>query len=85
VYALLRDHNASLCVAEAEQLVVPDVVTADFVYYRLRQPPYDELALARLRRRSDELTGGGRDVFVLFKHEDDAGGALEAERLLRPA
>jgi uncharacterized protein YecE (DUF72 family) len=82
VYALLRDHNASLCVAEAEQLVAPDVVTADFVYYRMRKPPYDEAALARLRRRSEELTGGGRDVFVLFKHEDDAGGALEAERLL---
>jgi uncharacterized protein YecE (DUF72 family) len=82
VYALLREHNASLCVAEAENLVVPDVVTADFAYYRLRKPPYDELALARLRRRSGELTGGGRDVYVLFKHEDDAGGALEAERLL---
>ena len=82
VYALLREHNASLCVAEAENLVVPDVVTADFAYYRLRKPPYDELALARLRRRSEELTGGGRDVYVLFKHEEDAGGALEAERLL---
>ena len=82
VYALLREHNASLCVAEAEDLAAPDVVTADFVYYRLRKPPYDELALARLRRRSEELTGGGRDVYVLFKHEEDAGGALEAERLL---
>ena len=43
VYALLREHNASLCVAESENLVAPDVVTADFVYYRLRKPPYDEL------------------------------------------
>jgi uncharacterized protein YecE (DUF72 family) len=82
VYALLREHNASLCVAESENLAVPDVVTADFAYYRLRKPPYDEPALARLRRRSEELTGGGRDVYVLFKHEEDAGGALEAERLL---
>jgi uncharacterized protein YecE (DUF72 family) len=82
VYALLRERNVSLCVAEAESLATPDVVTADFVYYRLRKPPYDELALARLRRRSDELTSGGRDVYVLFKHEDDAGGALEAEQLL---
>ena len=82
VYALLREHNASLCVAESEDLAAPDVVTADFAYYRLRKPPYDEPALARLRRRAEELTGGGRDVYVLFKHEDDAGGALEAERLL---
>ncbi len=82
VFARLREHNVSLCIAEAEKLVAPDVVTADFVYYRMRKPPYDELALARLRRRSEELTGGGRDVFCLFKHEEDAGGALEAERLL---
>ena len=82
VYALLREHGASLCVAESDELVVPDVVTAGFVYYRLRKPPYDELALARLRRRARELVGAGRDVFLLFKHEEDAGGALEAERLL---
>lgn len=82
VFAVLREHDAALCVAEAEQLAAPDEVTTDFAYYRLRKPPYDEPALARLRRRVDELTRGGRDVYVLFKHEEDAGGALEAERLL---
>lgn len=82
VYDLLRAHNASLCVAEAENLVVPDVTTADFAYYRLRKPPYDDLAIRRLRRRADRLVAEGRDVFVLFKHEEDPGGALEAERLL---
>lgn len=82
VYDLLRAHDASLCVSEAENLAAPDVVTASFVYYRLRRPPYDETAIRRLRRRSDELVAGGRDVYAFFKHEDDAGGALEAERLL---
>jgi uncharacterized protein YecE (DUF72 family) len=82
VYELLREHGASLCVAESAELVVPDVVTAGFVYFRMRRPPYDELALARLRRRAGELVDGGRDVYVLFKHEEGAGGALEAERLL---
>ena len=82
VYEALREHGASLCVAESDELVVPDVVTAGFVYYRLRKPPYDEPALARLRRRAGELADGGRDVYLLFKHEEDAGGALEAERLL---
>ena len=82
VYTLLRAHGASLCVAESDELVAPDVVTAGFAYYRLRKPPYDELALARLRRRAGELTADGRDVYLVFKHEDDAGGALEAERLL---
>lgn len=82
VFALLREHDAALCVAEAEALSAPDAVTAGFAYYRLRKPPYDELALARLRRRAEELTRGGRDVYLVFKHEEDAGGALEAERLL---
>jgi len=35
-----------------------------------------------MRGRADELITEGRDVYVLFKHEDDPGGALEAERLL---
>ena len=82
VYAVLRDHEAALCVAESDKLEVPDVVTADFVYYRLRKPAYDDLALDRLRRRSRELLGDGRDVYLLFKHEEDAGGAIDAERLL---
>lgn len=82
VYELLREHGASLCVAESEELQVPDVVTAGFVYYRLRKPPYDEHALARLRSRAGELLHDGRDVYLVFKHEEDAGGALEAERLL---
>jgi uncharacterized protein YecE (DUF72 family) len=82
VYDLLRAHDAALCVADAEQLAAPDVVTASFAYYRLRRPPYDEPALRRWRRRSEELRAAGRDVYILFKHEEDAGGALEAERLL---
>jgi hypothetical protein len=32
----------SLCVAESERLEVPEVITADFVYYRLRKPDYTE-------------------------------------------
>ena len=82
VYDLLRAHDAALCVADAEQLAVPDVVTASFAYYRLRRPPYDDSALRRLRHRAEALLGEDRDVYVLFKHEEDAGGALEAERLL---
>jgi len=82
VYDLLRAHDAALCVADSEQLAAPDVVTASFAYYRLRHPPYDDVALRRRRRRSEDLLAEGRDVYVLFKHEEDAGGALEAERLL---
>jgi len=29
------------------------------------------------------LLGGGRDVYLFFKHEETADGALYAERVLR--
>ena len=53
VYDALRGHNVSLCVAESEKLEVPEVITADFVYYRLRKPEYtaeDVEGFARGRR-----------------------------------
>ena len=88
VYTLLREHDASLCVAESEELVVPDVVTAGFVYYRLRKPPYDELALARLRRRARELNRDGRDVYPGLQARGGcrrrARGRAPARRLTPP-
>ena len=55
VYDELRRRNMSLCVAESERLEVPEVITADFVYYRLRKPEYtadDVDAIAARGRRS---------------------------------
>lgn len=85
VYELLRQHDVALCVAESEKLRVPDVATAGFAYYRLRKPSYGDDELAGIAGRARELLAAGRDVFLSFKHEDDPGGALDAERLLRAA
>jgi len=82
VYELLHAHNAALCVAESEKLEVPDVVTADFSYYRLRKPEYPEAELGALAARALGLLGEGHDSYLAFKHEEDPGGALCAERLL---
>lgn len=82
VYDLLRKHNVSLCVAESEKLEVPEVITADFVYYRLRKPEYQETDIAAIAERAKELLAGGRDLFLFFKHEEDPHGALYAEDLL---
>ena len=82
VYELLRAHDVALCVAESEKLVVPDVATADFAYYRLRKPEYSDAELGGLAARALELQGEGRDSYLAFKHEDDPSGALCAERLL---
>ena len=83
VYALLREHNAALCVAESEKLEVPEVLTADFCYFRKRKPAYSADDVARIAARTLELLHTGRDQFVFFKHEEDPAGALEAEKLLQ--
>jgi uncharacterized protein YecE (DUF72 family) len=82
VYALLGEHGASLCVAESDKLQVPDVITAGFVYYRLRKPEYGDADIDGVVSRSRQVLADGRDVYVLFKHEDDPTGALYAERVL---
>jgi uncharacterized protein YecE (DUF72 family) len=84
VYDELRRRNISLCVAESEKLEVPEVITADFVYYRLRKPDYSEEDIAQIAARSKEMLAGGRDLYLMFKHEETPEGALNAEKLLRP-
>jgi uncharacterized protein YecE (DUF72 family) len=82
VYRLLGDHNVALCAAESEKLETPEVVTADFVYFRLRKPEYGQEDRARIAASADELLASGRDVFLFFKHEDTPEGALYAEEML---
>jgi uncharacterized protein YecE (DUF72 family) len=85
VYALLRDRNISLCLAESERLEVPEVITADFVYYRLRKPDYTPDDIDAFAGRSKELLATGRDLYLMFKHEETPEGALNAELLLKRA
>ena len=82
VYSALKKHGAALCLAESEKLVVPQVITAPFVYARLRKPDYSEEDRLEIARRAAEILGGGRDLFVYFKHEESPQGALYAEELL---
>jgi len=82
-YGLLEARNACLCLAESEKLEVPQVITADFVYFRLRKPDYTPADLAAIGDKCRELLGAGKDLFVFFKHEETPEGALYAEGLLR--
>src|SRR5215831_16874738 len=70
VYEALRARNVSLCVAESERLEVPEVITADFVYYRLRKPDYTEADVDAFAARARELLATGRDLYLMFKHEE---------------
>jgi uncharacterized protein YecE (DUF72 family) len=85
VYDELQRNNVSLCVAESEKLEVPEVITADFVYYRLRKPEYTEEDVDALAARARELLATERDLYLMFKHEESPAGALNAEMLLKKA
>lgn len=82
VYDTLGRHGACLCVAESEKLTVPEVLTAAFVYLRLRQGLYTPEERLDHRNRVRHLLEQ-RDVFLYYKHEESALGALYAEELLR--
>ena len=78
VFGLLKKYNRALCVAETEERVTPDVVTADFCYYRYRKPMYTPEERNAMVSRIREHLAQGRDVFAYFKHEDTPEGALYA-------
>jgi uncharacterized protein YecE (DUF72 family) len=82
VYRLLEGRNISLCVAESEKLEVPEVITADFVYYRLRKPEYTGEDIEVIAARAQALLAQGKDLFLMFKHEETPDGALHAEEVL---
>lgn len=82
IFGLLERHGASLCLAESDKLEIPRVITADFVYSRLRKSEYSPEERGAIADRAREMLVGGRDLFVFFKHEDTPAGALYAEQLI---
>jgi uncharacterized protein YecE (DUF72 family) len=82
VYQILRDENVALCLAENETLETPFVLTADFVYLRLRKPDYTESEMISIAYRVDQYLSNAYPTFAIFKHEETPAGALNAETLL---
>src|SRR3954470_23393301 len=78
-FALLREHQVALCIAEAEDGVeVPFVSTANWGYLRLRRPDYtDDDLKARMEQVRQQ---GWKDAFIFFKHEDEGKGPEMAKR-----
>jgi uncharacterized protein YecE (DUF72 family) len=81
-YRLLERHRVALCLAESEKFEVPQVITAQFVYARLRKEKYSAEDLREIAQRARQQLAEARDVFLFFKHEDTPDGALHAEELL---
>lgn len=83
VYEVLQEHQIALCLAESEKLVIPEVITAGFVYSRLRKDDYSVEERNEISTRVSPMLANGRDMYVFFKHEETPAGALYAEELLR--
>ena len=82
IAAALGVSAGMLCAAESEKLETPEVITADFIYYRLRKPEYSPDDRKEIAAAADRILGSGKDVFLFFKHEDTPEGALYAEEIL---
>jgi uncharacterized protein YecE (DUF72 family) len=78
-YSTLREAGAALCIAESDELATPAVWTAEFGYLRLRRLDYDAASLAKWAEFVKSSPG---DVFVYFKHEDEARGPAFANQFL---
>ena len=83
VFEELEKHHVALCLAESEKLVVPQRVTAGFVYFRLRKEEYTAAELVEISEKAKALLADGKDVYVFFKHEESPAGAFYAEQLLK--
>jgi uncharacterized protein YecE (DUF72 family) len=55
--------------------------TASFRYLRMREPPYDDEALAETAATVERLLAGGLDVYCYFRHEDEPTAPAYAARL----
>ena len=82
-WSTLHERNIALCVAETEERNTPDVVTADYAYYRYRKPTYTADERKAMVARIQEHLVAGRDVFAYFKHEETPEGVLYAVDLLQ--
>jgi len=84
IFDLLRDHQAALCIAEAEEGVeIPFVSTANWGYLRLRRPDYGDPELTTWINRVRQQNW--QEAFIFFKHEDEGKAPQMAKRFLELA
>jgi uncharacterized protein YecE (DUF72 family) len=83
IYAILRAHNAALCIAESDDLATPEIHTAaTHTSFRLRRTgAYSPAEIESFVDRFTKLARE-RDVYIYFKHEDEPSGALNAVSFL---
>jgi len=84
IFALLREHQVALCIAESEDGVeIPFVSTTNWGYLRLRRPDYGDPELKVWAKRIKDQQW--QNAFIFFKHEDEGKGPLMGKRFLEVA
>jgi uncharacterized protein YecE (DUF72 family) len=81
-FAALKSKNTALCIADTETLTTPVALTADFAYFRLRNPGYSKSDIARWAGVIDKQKGQSKETYVYFKHEESGIGPKFARQLL---
>lgn len=79
-YTALKVANAALCIADTEGLTTPVEATADFGYFRLRNPGYNKTDIARWAKVIREQKW--KTTYVYFKHEETGTGPKFARQFL---
>ena len=82
VFALLKNKNIALCLAESEKLSAPVVATADYGYLRLRREDYQASDVERWAEAVRAQKNTWSDAFVYFKHEESGVGPKLAAQML---
>jgi uncharacterized protein YecE (DUF72 family) len=80
VYNALRSREVALCIADTDDATSPLLATAPWGYVRLRRESYSEAELQTWLERIRAFNWP--EVYVFFKHEDDARGPAFATRFL---
>lgn len=81
-FSALQSKDAALCVADTEKLTTPNVPTASFAYFRLRNLPYTKTDIARWAKVIGALKEQRKETYVYFKHEESGSGPKFARQLL---
>jgi len=83
IYGALKRHNAALCIAENDELQTPEVLTADFAYFRLRRSQYSEDDRRRIAAAMSNRLQRAGEIYAFFKHEEQPESPLYARDLLQ--
>ena len=83
IFEVLKRHNAALCIAESDDLQTPEVLTANFAYFRYRRSDYAAPERKMIAAKLAALAGQLDEIYAFFKHEEHPESALMAVDVLR--